>query len=75
MSTSYVVHFQLGFLKHQFKTVQGSDPMASAEREPMMGVQMQSPPVGYGEGRAKPPEAEYLLYFACPKKAINLTHY
>ena len=53
---------------------QGLDAMASAEREPILGVwvQVHSPQLG---GGAKPPEAECLLHFACPKEATNLPHY
>jgi len=64
---------------------QGSDAIASTERQPITGVwggdggetpqqgPWAKPPVG-GQG-AKPPEAECLLYLACPKEAANLPNF
>ena len=44
--------------------------MASAEHEPITGVQGQSPWSG-GQG-AKPPEAESILVTGCPTERANL---
>jgi len=38
-------------------------------------VQGQSPSPSGGLGWQRPPDAECLLYFACPKEAANLPHY
>ena len=48
----------------------GGGTMASAEHEPITGVQGQSPRSG-GQG-AKPPEAESILVIGCPMGPANL---
>jgi len=53
--------------------------MASAEREPIMGVWGQSPqrgqraePLVRGSGGRSPPEAESILVIGCPTEPANL---
>jgi len=71
-----------GLFKDQFRTAQSLDSMASAEREPITGVWGRSPQrrsrrqsPRWRVWGAKPPEAEYLFVFTCPKEAANLPHY
>ena len=45
--------------------------MASAEHEPITGVQGQSPWSG-GQGGQSPPEAESILVIVCPTEPANL---
>jgi len=81
----HIIYTKPGLFKDQFRTAHSSNSMASAERElitgvwgqsPQWGSRGQSPRWGWGEGQgAKPPEAECLFVFACPKEAANLPHY
>jgi len=46
--------------------------MASAEHEPITGVQGQIPWLGGQGGEAPPPEAESILVIGCPMEPANL---
>ena len=78
-----MVYPSTGLFKDQFRTAQGSNSMASAERDYIRGSGCGAPsggpedraPGGSSKGKASAPEAECLFVFVCPKEAANLPHY